>query len=143
VQTNLSLPSPGTDFISTSLATTNDTELTSAYIMLRTVAENASTEKIASGIPESELRTLVEHARDTLDTLSSDHNWLRSGTVSECHVRLLNLVAYFLKYPSFFNIFRSNEGMEAVARFYASRKKNDTLSFDLAQFIQCLVNSTI
>jgi hypothetical protein len=40
--------------------------------MMRMVIENASPEKIALGIPESELRTFIEHTRDTLDTLSSD-----------------------------------------------------------------------
>jgi hypothetical protein len=134
----------GTDFISTSLATTNDTELTSAYMIMFTVAYNASPpEKIATGFPESEFRTFVEHARGILDTLSSDRNWLRSGTVSKCHKILLKVVANFSECPSFLKIFRSNEGMEAVARFYASRKKNDTPSLCVAQFILFLVHNAL
>jgi hypothetical protein len=48
----------GTDFMSTILIATDDQELHFAYMLLFTVAENASPEKIASGIPESELRTI-------------------------------------------------------------------------------------
>jgi hypothetical protein len=49
----------GTDFISTNLTTINSDELTCAYMMMIALAEYASTEKIASGIPESELRTFI------------------------------------------------------------------------------------
>jgi hypothetical protein len=123
----------GTDFISTNLTTTDDQELAFAYTLMLAASDNASPEKIASGIPESELRTFIEHTRDTLDTLSTDRNWLRSGAVSMCHEPLLQTVASFSKHSSFLKIFLSNEGMEAVAKFYASRKKNDTPSHSLAE----------
>jgi hypothetical protein len=90
----------GTDFISTNLTATDDQELILAYEMMTAVAKHASTEKIASGIPESELRTFIEHARGTLDTLSTDRNWLRSGTLSMCHERLLHAID-MLRKPSF------------------------------------------
>jgi hypothetical protein len=70
----------GTDFMSTNLTATDDQELQFAYMLLLMVADNASPEKIASGIPESELRMLAHHSRDTFDMLSTDSNWLRSGT---------------------------------------------------------------
>jgi hypothetical protein len=61
----------GTDFISTNLtaAAQDDQELTVAYLLMLEVANYASSEKIASGIPESELRTFVKHTRDTLKAL--------------------------------------------------------------------------
>jgi hypothetical protein len=87
---------------------------------------HASPEKIADGIPESELRsTFVEHSRDTLDKLSTDRNWLRSGTVKDCHRNLLHTLSRFSKHLLFAKIFVSCGGMEAVAKFYASREKND------------------
>jgi hypothetical protein len=118
----------GTDFISTNLTATDGQELTFAYTIMVAFAQNASSERIASGIPESELRTFIEHTRDTLRTLSSNRNWLRSGTVSMCHQTLLQAIAAFSGHPLFLVVFLSNEGMEAVAKFYASRKKNDTQS---------------
>jgi hypothetical protein len=133
----------GADFISTNLITTNDTELIIAYMTIITVIEEASPEKIASGIPESELRTFIEYTRETLDTLSTDRNWLRSGTVSMRHALLLQAIACFAKHPSFLKIFLSNEGMEAVAKFYASRKKNDTPSRSVAQSIGLIVNNAL
>jgi hypothetical protein len=87
----------GTDFVSTSLTTTDDQELQFAYMLIITVTENASPEKMASGIHESELRTFIEHTRDTLDTLSTDRNWLRSVTLSKRHELSLEIVAFFLK----------------------------------------------
>jgi hypothetical protein len=133
-----------TDFMSTMLAATEDQELQRAYILLIMVANNASPEKIASGIPESELRTLVDHTRDTpLDTLSTDRNWLRSGTVPNCHVVLFNVVACFSARPSFFKIFLSDGGVEAVAKFYASRKKHDEANNCVAEMIQLLVNNAL
>jgi hypothetical protein len=75
----------GTDFISTNITTADDDELTDVYTLIFAVATNASPEKIASGIPESELRIFIERTRDTLGTLSNDRKWLRSGTVSMCH----------------------------------------------------------
>jgi hypothetical protein len=129
----------GTDFISTNLTAANDAELMFAYTMITSISDHASPEKIASGIPESELRTFVEHSRDTLKTLSTDRTWLRSGTVSMWHNLLLQAVASFSKHPSFLKIFVSDEGMEAVAKFYASRKKNDTPSQSVAQSIIFLV----
>jgi hypothetical protein len=133
----------GTDFISTTLAATDNQELQFAYILMVMVGRNASSEKIASGIPESELRTLVDHARDTLDTLSIDSKWLRSGKVSKCHELLFKAVAAFSAHPSFFKIFLSNEGMEAVAKFYASRKMHDTPNNCVAELIQLLVNNPL
>jgi hypothetical protein len=133
----------GTAFISTSLTTTDDKELESAYMLMYLVADNASPEKIASGIPESELCTLVAHSRDTFNTLSTDSKWLRSGTVSMCHELLFKAIASFSKYPSFVKIFLSNESMEAVAKFYASRKKNDTPNISVAEFILRLVNNIL
>jgi hypothetical protein len=133
----------GHDFISKHLTATYNKELITAYDMMIAVAKHGSTQKIASGIPESELRTFIEHARDTLDTLSTDRNWLRSGTVSTCHERLLHAIACFANHPSFIKIFLSNEGMEAVANFYASRTKNDTPSQSLAKLIVLLVNNAL
>jgi hypothetical protein len=133
----------GTYFISTNLTATDDQELATAYIIMITVIEEASPEKIASGIPESELRTFIEQTRVTLDTLSTDRNWLRSGTVTRHHELLLRTVASFSKHPSFLKIFLSNEGMEAVAKFYASRKNNDTPSRSVAELIIRLVYNVI
>jgi uncharacterized C2H2 Zn-finger protein len=133
----------GTDFISANLTAANDNELTLAYTLMHTVSEKASPEKIAAGFPESELRTFVEHTRDTLKTLSTDRNWLRSGTVLMCHEILLKTVASFSRHPSFFKIFFSNEGMEIVAKFYASRKKHDTPNRTVALSILRLVNNTL
>jgi hypothetical protein len=133
----------GHNYISTHLTATDDEELDSTYTLMIAVAEHASTEKIASGIPGSELRTFIEHARNTLDTLSTDRNWLRSGTVSMCHAKLLQAIACFANHPSFLNIFLSNEGMEAVVKFYASRTKNDTPSHLVAKLIVLLVNNTL
>jgi hypothetical protein len=57
----------GTAFISTNLtAAIDDEQLDLAYTMMVMVAKNASPEKIASGIPESELCTFIEHTRGTL-----------------------------------------------------------------------------
>jgi hypothetical protein len=136
----------GTAFITTSMTPTDDQELKFAYKLMITVAENASPEKIASGIPESELRTFVEYARDTLDALSADRNWLRSGTVSTRHGLLLSTIVSFSMHPSFVNIFLSNEGMESVAKFYASRKnrkKNDKPNNCAAELILKLVNNVL
>jgi hypothetical protein len=93
------LDTVGTDFMSTSLAATDDQEHQAAYMLLLMVGVSASPEKIASGIPESELRTLVDHTRHTLDTLSIDSEWLRSGKVSMCHELLLKAVAAFSARP--------------------------------------------
>jgi hypothetical protein len=131
----------GTDFISTNLAATDDQKLESAYMLMLMIADNASPEKIASEIPESELRTLVDHTRNTLDTLSTDSEWLRSGKVAMHHEFLLSAVVSFSMHSSFVKIFLSNEGMEAVAKFYASRKKNDTPENCVAQLILRLVNN--
>jgi hypothetical protein len=68
----------GTDFISTNMTTADYKELTLAYSLIFAVAENISPEKIASGIPESELRTFIERTRDALDTLSTDRPRLAS-----------------------------------------------------------------
>jgi hypothetical protein len=133
--------SVGTDFISTNLTGTDDQELTFAYALIE-VVRNASPEKIASGIPESEILTFIEHMRDTLDTLSTDRKWLRSGTVSMGHEMLLDIVASFAKHPSFLKIFISNEGMEAFAKFYASRKMNDTPNHKVSELIVLLVNNS-
>jgi hypothetical protein len=136
----------GTAFISTSLTATDDMELTWAYMLMHLVADNASPEKIASGIPESELRTLADHTRDTLDALSADRNWLRSGTVPTRQGILLPAIVSASMHPSFVKIFLSNEGMEAVAKFYASRKnrkKNDTPKNCATQLILGLVNNAL
>jgi hypothetical protein len=133
----------GTDFISRNLTAAGDEELTPVFAVILAVVKNASREKIASGIPESEIRTFIEHTRDILDTLSSDRNWLRSGTVSMRHELLLQIVAHFAMQPTFLIIFLSDEGMEAVAKFYASRKKNDTPSHKVAQLILVLVNNSL
>jgi hypothetical protein len=118
----------GKKFISENLITTNDTELIIAYMTIITVIEEASPEKIASEIPESELRTFIEYTRDTLDTLSTDRDWHSSGTISMCHELLLQASACYAKHSLFLKIFLSSDGMEAVAKFYASRTKNDTPS---------------
>jgi hypothetical protein len=133
----------GTDFISSTLTATDDQKLKYAYMLLFTAIDFASPDKVSAGFPESELRTLVDHTRNTLDTLSTDRNWLRSGTVSICHQLLLQNVACFLGHPSFVKIFLSNEGMEAVAKFCASRKKNDTPTECVAQLILTLVNGAL
>jgi hypothetical protein len=133
----------GTDFISTNIIVAGDKALTPVYMLIRAVAINASPEKIASGIPEPELRTIVQRMRDALDTLSNDRNWLRSGTVSMCHELLLQAVAYLSGHNSFLKIFVSNEGMEAVAKFYASRKKYDTPSHNVAQFVLNLAHNSL
>jgi hypothetical protein len=114
------------NFISTNLTATNDEELAIAYLILITVIDYASPEKIAAVFSESELRSFVEHTRDTLDTLSTDRNWLRSGTMSKSNELLLCTVGAFSWHPSFLKIFISDEGMESVAKFYASRKKSGT-----------------
>jgi hypothetical protein len=137
------LDTVGADFISTTLAATDNQELERVYMLLLMVGANASPEKIASGIPESELRVLVDHTRHTLDTLSTDRNWLRSGTVSKCHEFLFKVIAAFSQQPSFFKIFLSNEGMEAVAKFCASRKKNDKPNNCVAKLIRLLVNNIL
>jgi hypothetical protein len=129
----------GTDFISMNLTAKANQYLTFAYALMAAVAEHASSEKMASGIPESELRTMIEHAAKTLKTLSTNRNWLRSGTVSQCHVSLLQALACFAKHSSSLKVFLSSEGMEAVANFYASRKKNDKPSHGVAQHIVSLV----
>jgi hypothetical protein len=131
----------GTDFMSTSLAASDDQELKFAYMLIQMVADNASPEKIASGIPESELRTFIEHTRNTLHTLSSNRNWIRSGTVSMRHEFLFKTVACFSAQPSLLKIFLSNEGMEAVAKFYASRKKNEKPNKSVADLVLNLVNN--
>jgi hypothetical protein len=133
----------GSCFISTALTATEDQELTRSYMMMITIMEHASPEKTASGIPASELHTFMDHTRDTLKTLSSDRNWLRSGTLNEHRELLLRTVYYFSLRPSFLKIFLANEGMEAVAKFYASRKKNDTPDHMVAQLILLLVSSAL
>jgi hypothetical protein len=133
----------GTAFTSASLTATDDREHQFAYTMMKAVADTTSREKIESEIPESELRTFVEHALDTLDTLSTDRKWLRSGTVSTRHELLLSAILSFLKHPSFVKIVISNEVMEAVAKFYASRKKNKTHNNYVAEIIPMLVNNVI
>jgi hypothetical protein len=133
----------GTDFFSTNLTATNDAELTNAYLLMRLVNGNASPEKIDAGFPESELRIFILHARESLKTLSTDRNWLRSGTVSMCHEMLLKTVACFSVHPSFLKIFISNKGMEAVAKFYSSRRKNNKPNNDVAQLIVSLVTNAL
>jgi hypothetical protein len=137
------LDTVGTDFISTNLTATDHQELYFAYLIMLMVADNASPEKIASGIPESELHIFIEHMQDTLDTLSTDRNWLRSGTVSISHELLLSAVVFFSKRPSFVKIFLSNEGMEAVAKLYASRKNHGTPNNCVAELILQLVNNVL
>jgi hypothetical protein len=117
----------GSYFISTNLTATGDRELMLAYMMMITVIQHASPEKIASGIPESELHTFIEHTLNTLDMLSTNRNWLRSGILKVYHELLLRVVARFLSQPFFLKIFLSNGGMEAVAKFYASRKKRPVI----------------
>jgi hypothetical protein len=124
-----------TDFISTNLTATDDENLDAAYTMMIYVIGYASPEKIAAGFPESELRCFVEHTRDTLQILSSDRNWLLSGQVPMRHKAFLHIVSLFLQHPSFVKIFLSDGGMEAVANFYASRKKNDTPCHRVAHLI--------
>jgi hypothetical protein len=134
----------GTDFISTNLTSANDEELNLAYKLMIAVAENVSPEMIASGIPESELRIFIEHTLKILfKTLFADRNWLRSGAVSQCHEMLLQTVASFSQHPSFLKIFLSSTGMEAAAKFYASRKKKNTPSRGAAQLIVFLVNNSL
>jgi hypothetical protein len=59
------------------------------------------------------------------------------------HELLLSTVVRFTKHPSFVKIFLSNEGMEAVARFYASHKKNGTPQNFVAELILRLVNNAL
>jgi hypothetical protein len=133
----------GTDFISTTLAAADDQELQVAYMLMVMVGMSASSEKIASGIPESELRTLVDHTRHTLETLSTDSKWLRLGKVSKCHEFLFEVIAAFSQHPSFFKIFLSNGGMEAAAKCYASRKMHDTPDNCVAELVQFIVINTL
>jgi hypothetical protein len=133
----------GTDFISTNLTAADDDELLSAYTILIKVTCHASPTKIASGIPESELRTFIEHTRNTLDTLSTDGDWLCWGAVSRCHLKLLEAVDSFSTHPSFLKVFIPNKGMEALAMFYASRKKNSTPSKSVAQSIINFVGNAL
>jgi hypothetical protein len=133
----------GTDFISTNLTAIDNQELTDAYELIISVATNASSEKIATGIPESEIRTFIEHTQDALDPLSTNRSWLRSGAVSRRYELLLQAVAYFAEHPSFLKTFLSNEGMETVAKFYAPRKKNVTPNQSVAQSIVILVNHSL
>jgi hypothetical protein len=114
----------GTDFISTNVFATDDIELIYFYSVAITVFKEASPEKIASGIPESELHTYIEHTLNTLHALSFDRDWLSSGALPIWHDLFLGTVAFFSRHLSFFKLFHANEGMEAVAKFYASRKKN-------------------
>ena len=69
----------GTDFIPTKMTAASDEQLQSALFMMRTVSEKASPEKIASGVPESELCIFIEHMRDTLNTLSFTVSWAING----------------------------------------------------------------
>jgi hypothetical protein len=85
---------------------------------------------------------IVRHV-NTLHTLSFDRNWLSSGTVSTCHELFLRTVALFSRHPSFFKLFQANEGMEAVAKFYASRKKNVAPSESVAELIVILFNNVL
>jgi hypothetical protein len=133
----------GTDFISTNLTATANHELAFAYSLMIAVAAHASSDKIASGIPESELCIFLVHARETLRALSTDRNWLRSGTVSARHTLLLQAVACFAEHSSFLKIFIAGEGMEAVAKFYASGKKNKTPSKSVALMIVSLVTNSM
>jgi hypothetical protein len=133
----------GTDFMSTNLTATDDREHQFAYTVMKAIADTASREKIASGIPQSELRTFVKHAPDTLDTLSTDRKWLRSGTLSTRHELLLSAVLSFSKHPSFVKIMLFNEVMEAVAKLYASRKKYETHNNYVAEIIPMIVNNVI
>jgi hypothetical protein len=132
----------GTNFISMNLTAADNQELTPVYALILAVAKNASPEKIASGIPESEIRTFIEHMRNMLATISTDRNWLRSGTVSICHERMLQVVTHFVSHPWFLKTFISNDGMEAIGKFYASRKKNDAPNRSVAQSILTLVNNS-
>jgi hypothetical protein len=95
----------GNDFISMNLTAADDSELTFANQLIFLVSERASLVKIASGIRESELRTFIEHPRDTFDTLSTDRNWLHSGTVSMCHHRLMEAIACFARHSSFLKVY--------------------------------------
>ena len=133
----------GTDFISTNVFATDELELIFFYAIAITVTERASTEKIASGIPESELLTFIEQTRKTFKTLSTDRNWLSSGTVSMWHELFLGTVVFFSRHLSFFELFHANEGMEAVAKFYASRKKNATPSKSVTSSIIRLINNIL
>jgi hypothetical protein len=56
---------------------------------------------------------------------------------------LLLAVAGFTKHPSFLKIFLSEEGMEAFAKFYASRKKNSTPNLGVAQSIVIFVRNAL
>jgi hypothetical protein len=133
----------GIDFISTNLTTTNDNEMFVMSIIMRTVIKNASREKIAACFPESELRLFVEYMRDELDRLSKESNWLRSGELLLRYDLLMYIVASFTRHQSFVKIFYSN-GMEAVAKFYASRKqKNETPNYRVAHWIINLVDNTL
>jgi hypothetical protein len=137
----------GTDFFSTNLTAAyneeDDDELATAYSIMRMAIDNASPEKMASGIPESELRYFLQHTLNTLKTLSTDRNWLRSGALSLSHELLLMVVAAFSKHIWFFKTFHSNEDMEAFAKFYASRKKNDTPNHKVAHLIVLIVNNAL
>jgi hypothetical protein len=66
------------DYRIPSLTATDEIELTCFYMTMVSVSKNAPPVKIAAGFPESELHTLFENARKTLQTLSTDRNWLRS-----------------------------------------------------------------
>jgi hypothetical protein len=133
----------GTDFISTNLTTEDEEKLVIAYMIMIETTDNASTEKIAAGIPESELRTFVEHSRDILDKLSTDRTWLSSGTLERCHQKLLTALACFSNHLSFVKIFLSDGGMKSAAKFYATRVKNDRPCPGVARCIVMLVDNSI
>jgi hypothetical protein len=63
--------------------------------------------------------------------------------MSMCHELLLQATACFAKNPSFLKSFLANEGMEAVAKFYASRTNNDTRSPSVAHLIAFLVKNAL
>jgi hypothetical protein len=139
----------GTEFISTSLTATSLTamdnqEPTQLYALMCFVICNASPDKIASGIPESELHIFIAQIRDSLGALSTDYNWLRSGAVPMYHEPLIRIMAGLSSQPSFLKAFLSNGGMEAVAQLYASRGQNGRPSHPVvAALIRILITNTV
>jgi hypothetical protein len=93
-----------------------------SYLMIGALADKASPEKVASGIPETELEALVDHMRLTLGTISQDNKWLRSGTVEKHDQELLNIIVPYAKHFCFVKVFMARGGFEALTKLCASRK---------------------
>jgi hypothetical protein len=93
-----------------------------SYLMLGALADKASPEKVASCIPESELKSLVDHIRSALGTISADRKWLRTGSLEKHDLELLHIIMVYAHHESFLKVFIAGGGFEAVTQLCASRK---------------------